>query len=143
MGTIETRWLKDGLRNWLLSKKSGLYPQASYMIQGMLNILEQVAGVLAPFRSGELRYSHIVEMGGLEGVMYPTAFHAIFVILGTKPHPIEPVNKLALWWPGAWHPVKHVDHPGTSPQDYINEVVPNSEPGLEQEENKFLDWLST
>lgn len=143
MGTIETRWLKDNIQEWIQNKKSGLYDQTSYMVQGILNIFEQVAGVLAPFRSGELRYSHIVEFGGLEGIMYPTAFHAIFVILGTDPHPIDPVNKLALWWPGAWHPVKHVEHPGTAPNDYIGDVIPNSDPGIESETNKLLDWLET
>ncbi len=32
---------------------------------------------------------------------------------GTPPHVIEPKNKKALAWPGARHPVKKVNHPGT------------------------------
>lgn len=43
---------------------------------------------------------------------------AAFVIEGTSPHPIDPVNKKALMWPGAAHPVRHVNHPGTQPNPF-------------------------
>lgn len=33
--------------------------------------------------------------------------------MGTAPHVIRPVEKRALWWPTARHPVKLVHHPGT------------------------------
>lgn len=36
-----------------------------------------------------------------------------FLEEGTRPHVIEPRSKQALYWPGASHPVRHVDHPGT------------------------------
>lgn len=32
---------------------------------------------------------------------------------GSKPHVIEPKNKKYLYWKGAAHPVKKVNHPGT------------------------------
>lgn len=32
---------------------------------------------------------------------------------GTRPHVIEPKNKQALYWEGARHPVRKVNHPGT------------------------------
>jgi len=32
---------------------------------------------------------------------------------GTRPHIIEPKEKQALYWKGAKHPVKRVNHPGT------------------------------
>lgn len=41
-----------------------------------------------------------------------------YVILGTAPHVIRPVNAQALYWPGAAHPVKLVHHPGTKANDY-------------------------
>lgn len=37
---------------------------------------------------------------------------------GTRAHPIDPVSALALFWPGAAHPVRHVDHPGTYPNQF-------------------------
>ena len=45
--------------------------------------------------------------------------YAADVEFGTKPHVIEPVNKKALYWAGAPHPVKRVHHPGTRPHPYI------------------------
>ena len=32
---------------------------------------------------------------------------------GSRPHVIEPRDKKALFWPGAAHPVRRVQHPGT------------------------------
>ena len=48
---------------------------------------------------------------------------AAFVKYGTPPHPIDPIDPSGyLFWEGAAHPVKHVNHPGTAPQDYPAEV---------------------
>lgn len=38
--------------------------------------------------------------------------YAAFHQLGTRPYTIRPKNKRALFWPGAAHPVKKVNHPG-------------------------------
>ncbi len=39
--------------------------------------------------------------------------HAAILEHGSRPHVIEARNKQALFWPGARHPVKRVNHPGT------------------------------
>lgn len=44
---------------------------------------------------------------------------ARFIRFGTKPHVIRPRNKQALFWPGARHPVKKVNHPGTAPFEFM------------------------
>lgn len=45
-------------------------------------------------------------------------FHSVFygewLENGTQPHVIIPVNAKALYWKGAAHPVKKVNHPGTT-----------------------------
>jgi hypothetical protein len=144
MGEVRFTFKKDEVKSWYEDKRTNLEQQVSYLVESILNILELVAGVLAPFRSGELRFSHLVELGGLEGIMYPSAFHAIFVILGTKAHPIDPLRPAyALWWPGAFHPVSHVEHPGTRPNDYINDVIPSSQAGIDKVNKELLDWLVT
>jgi phage gpG-like protein len=38
--------------------------------------------------------------------------YAAWQQFGTKPYTILPSSKKALWWPGASHPVKRVNHPG-------------------------------
>lgn len=41
------------------------------------------------------------------------ADHAAILEHGSRPHVIEARNAQALFWPGARHPVKKVNHPGT------------------------------
>ena len=46
-----------------------------------------------------------------------------YVDEGTRPHIIRPRTKKALYWKGASHPVKSVNHPGTKPYEYIKKGV--------------------
>lgn len=45
--------------------------------------------------------------------------YAIAVHEGVGPHTITPTNAQALYWPGAAHPVKSVNHPGFAGRKYI------------------------
>lgn len=49
----------------------------------------------------------------------PTASYGGHVEFGTVPHEIRPRVAGALYWPGAPHPVRSVQHPGTAPQPYM------------------------
>lgn len=44
---------------------------------------------------------------------------ATYLELGTRPHIIRPVRARALYWPGAAHPVRQVNHPGTRPYRWL------------------------
>jgi hypothetical protein len=56
-----------------------------------------------------------------------TAPYAIWVEEGTYPHPIDPntkeTGKQYLWWEGARHPVKHVEHPGATATHFMKESL--------------------
>jgi hypothetical protein len=67
--------------------------------------------------------------------------YAIYVIKGTKPHDIYPVNAKALYWPGAEHPVKVVHHPGTEANDYFSTGVENARPAIDAAINDFKSWI--
>jgi hypothetical protein len=67
--------------------------------------------------------------------------YAIYVIKGTKPHDIYPVNAKALYWPGAEHPVKVVHHPGTEANDYFTTGVENARPAIDAAINDFKSWI--
>lgn len=67
--------------------------------------------------------------------------YAIFVIKGTQPHDIYPVNGKALYWPGADHPVKVVHHPGTEANDYFSTGVENARPEIDTAVNEFKSWI--
>lgn len=45
---------------------------------------------------------------------------------GSKPHIITPKNGMALYWRGAAHPVKKVNHPGTTGKPIIEPTVKNN-----------------
>lgn len=47
----------------------------------------------------------------------------LFGEVGTKPHVIEARNKEALFWPGAAHPVKKVNHPGTQAKPHLRPAL--------------------
>ena len=142
MGIIRATWVKTEVTEWIADKSSNMDTQIGYLVQNILNIYAAVAEVLAPYRSGFLRDSFVVTQSGLEGVLYNTAEYFIFVIFGTRPHPIEPVNGLALYWPGAWYPVRRVWHPGTQANDFLADVIPSSEAGVDSEVDKVLSWLA-
>lgn len=67
--------------------------------------------------------------------------YAIYVIKGTRPHDIYPVNAKALYWPGADHPVKVVHHPGTEANDYFSTGVENARPEIDTAINEFKSWI--
>lgn len=47
---------------------------------------------------------------------------------GTPPHEIRPRNKKELYWPGAKHPVKKVNHPGSKPYPAVKPTVEQNIP---------------
>lgn len=49
--------------------------------------------------------------------------YAAYVELGTRPHPITARPGGALFWPGARHPVKSVEHPGTHAQPFLRPAL--------------------
>lgn len=98
---------------------------------------------LAPVRTGNLR-DHIVKRiadGGPSGpvvlVGVENVPYAGWVVHGTAPHDIYPVNGKILAWqsdhgPGAsleremtgdWHFAAHVHHPGTKPNNFMQQSL--------------------
>lgn len=88
-------------------------------------ILEEELQAKAPGTTYPTQLSVEVEEsdgGALLGVVGPEPL-STWITKGTAPHPIDPVNAQALFWPGAMYPVKHVDHPGTAPNPFIDDAV--------------------
>lgn len=80
-----------------------------------------------PWRTGFLVQSF--RAGLTTGMLrwFPTASYAPFVQFGTKPHVIEAKDKKALFWPGAAHPVRKVNHPGTAANDFMGRIITQSQ----------------
>jgi len=109
---------------------------------GMTNLLLEAkakAVPLTPVRTSNLVNSEriIVSPDGTKGILRATAKHAKFVHDGTGlygPHhkKIVPVNKKALFWPGAEHPVTSVK--GIRPNPFFTKALKQINPGKVFEE---------
>lgn len=83
---------------------------------------------ITPKRSGAtaLTVDGVVLGGGAHVEGHFGSDDLIFKFLhdGTKPHEIRPSSKKALSWPGAAHPVKRVQHPGTKALNMLEQSGP-------------------
>lgn len=75
----------------------------------------------APVDTGNLKNSigQDIDDDGLGFEAGPTANYGGDVEYGSAPHVIRARNAKALFWPGAEHPVRQVNHPGNAPQPYM------------------------
>ena len=105
----------------------------------------QQAGIV-PFKTGFLRKSFGIVTGRLfakisPGTVYPVKY-AKWVNDGTDPHVIRPRLKKALFWKGAAHPVKGVQHPGTKPREYIQKIIQIAQPNVNMHFQRALDLIA-
>ncbi len=84
--------------------------------------------------TGHLRRSISHKVSANEGIVSANTKYAEGVEKGTKPHIIRAKNKKALYWQGAKHPVRVVNHPGSKAKPYLI-------PALEAERPKFIQNL--
>lgn len=89
---------------------------------------------LVPWRTGNLvqSFGNGIVIGRLIARVGPTASYAIFVHEGTKAHVIRPKTAKALFWPGASHPVKSVNHPGTKANRFMLKIAERSNKGIQR-----------
>lgn len=81
----------------------------------------------APVDHGRLAGSFLIEQQSpLQWMIYTLVEYALAVHNGTAPHTIYPVNAKALFWPGALHPVKKVNHPGTAANPFAERAIDNT-----------------
>lgn len=86
---------------------------------------------IVPWRTGFLVQSFRAEMTTGMLRWFPTASYAPYVEFGTAPHVILPKDKKALYWPGAAHPVKRVNHPGTKANDFMGRIISSAQPEID------------
>lgn len=74
-----------------------------------------------PVRTGRLRQSISVNINPDKTVatIGSNVEYASAVEFGARPHVIKPKTKKALFWKGAAHPVKSVNHPGMQGKFYL------------------------
>lgn len=86
-------------------------------------IFKKATRGIVPWKTGTLVQTMQTEVNGMKGRVYPTRNYALFVHEGTRPHVILPKLKKALWWPGAAHPMRSVNHPGTRANPFMPRML--------------------
>ena len=85
--------------------------------------------------TGHLRRGISTDIRGLGATIHTSNIkYAPGVEYGTKAHIIRAKNKKALYWKGAKHPVKQVNHPGSRAKPFLI-------PAFNQEKDQFLEKL--
>ncbi len=95
-------------------------------------ILRKAVADVVPVVSGQLRDSIRVEQSEADGNVRLEVFGALqgrFLITGTRPHSIDAVNARVLT-DGTTFFGPHVNHPGTSPNDFRDAALQTAIPAV-------------
>ena len=91
--------------------------------------------------TGHLRRSISTKMGDMEATIHTSNLkYAPMVEFGTRPHIIRAKNKKALYWKGATHPVKQVNHPGSKAKPYLIPAFEKEIPYFVEKLKEVVEW---
>ena len=91
--------------------------------------------------TGHLRRSISTKIGDMEATIHTSNLkYAPMVEFGTRPHIIRAKNKKALYWKGATHPVKQVNHPGSKAKPYLIPAFEKEVPYFVEKLKEAVEW---
>lgn len=96
---------------------------------------------VTPVKTGRLKTSIRASFSPLRASISPHVPYAIYVHEGTKPHIIRPRSKKALYWKGALHPVRSVNHPGTKANPFMQNGLNNAKEKVNDTFKKEVDKI--
>lgn len=92
-------------------------------------------------KTGHLRRGIVTNIGNMEATVHTSNIkYASMVEKGTKAHIIKPKNKKALYWKGASHPVKQVNHPGSKAKPYLIPAFDKEVPYFVEKLKEVVEW---
>ena len=74
--------------------------------------------------------SAVASASGAYATVGTNLSYARYVHDGTRPHPLAARNARALFWPGASHPVRSVNHPGYKGNPFLTDALTASQPEI-------------
>ena len=104
-------------------------------------LVNRNAKLETPVRTGTLRRGIKSKISPFKGTIESTVAYGVYVHEGTGPHIIRPVNKKALFWKGAKHPVKVVHHPGTKANPFMKRATEKSRGGVQRIFQKAINRI--
>ena len=94
-----------------------------------------------PVDTGHLRRGITTKIGDMEVIVHTSNIkYARGVEFGTRPHLIKPKNKKALYWKGAKHPVKSINHPGSKAKPYLIPAFESEKDNLIKDLKEVIEW---
>lgn len=92
-------------------------------------------------KTGHLRRGIATDIGNMEATIHTSNIkYAPMVEKGTKSHVIKAKNKKALYWKGAKHPVKQVNHPGSKAKPYLIPAFEKETPYFLKKLEEAIEW---
>ena len=101
--------------------------------------IERQSKELAPVDTGDLRRSITTDGGGLSYEVGTNLEYAEYIEEGTSPHTIT--GNDYLYWEGADHPVKSVNHPGNRAYLYMETAFNTQTEDLEDRISNIIEGL--
>ena len=101
--------------------------------------IERQAKELAPIDTGELRRSITTEGSGLDYEISTNLEYSEYIEDGTSPHIIN--GNPYLYWEGASHPVRSVNHPGNRAYLYMETACDTQTEDIEDRIAEIIDKL--
>ena len=92
-------------------------------------------------KTGHLRRGITTDVGNMEVTVHTSNIkYARGVEEGTKPHIIRAKGKKALYWKGARHPVRKVNHPGSRAKPYLIPAFEKEKEVIMKDLEKVIKW---
>ena len=111
----------------------------SQEIEKTAHRIERQAKELAPVDTGELRRSITTEGSGLDYEISTDLEYSEYIEDGTSPHIIN--GNPYLYWEGASHPVRSVNHPGNRAYLYMETAFNTQTEDLEDRISDIIEGL--
>lgn len=111
----------------------------SQEIEKTAHRIERQAKELAPIDTGELRRSITTEGSGLDYEIGTNLEYSEYIEDGTSPHIIN--GNPYLYWEGASHPVRSVNHPGNKAYLYMETACDTQTEDIEDRIADIIDKL--
>lgn len=111
----------------------------SQEIEKTAHRIERQAKELAPIDTGELRRSITTEGSGLDYEIGTNLEYSEYIEDGTSPHIIN--GNPYLYWEGASHPVRRVNHPGNKAYLYMETACDTQTEDIEDRIADIIDKL--
>ena len=92
-------------------------------------------------KTGHLRRGITTDVGNMEVTVHTSNIkYARGVEEGTRPHTIKAKNKKVLYWKGAKHPVKSVQHPGSKAKPFLIPAFEKEKEVIIKDLEKVIKW---